>query len=161
MTALHKKLEETRDRDLKTLREKAALLAKKEEAEAALRREVKAAREKVEAAEKALREKDEALRKVEVKLESVKEFFQEMLGRPATPQRSSDPPTLKPRSFDSYRDEPHRLPNLPGRDSTPTQIPGIPQFPKNAQEKEAAERDRQFLKDIGRSLMDPGANWGD
>ena len=60
--------------------------------EAGLHRDVKALREKVEATEKALREKDEALRKREEKMESVKEFFQEMLGRSGIWSLVVDPP---------------------------------------------------------------------
>jgi hypothetical protein len=136
-------------------------LADKDEAETARRREVKALRKKVEEAEIALREKEQEVEGVYLRLGR-------MVAGHTTPQwsldastSSSDIPPRKPSVLNPYPDERYHLPNLPGRvDSTPTQIPGTPQFPKNSAEKEAAERDREFYRSLGKSLNDPGADWG-
>jgi parallel beta-helix repeat protein len=132
LTALPRRVEEL-EREGKALRKK---VADTDEVEA-LRRELKALHEKAEEAERSSTD-----------------------DKP-TPQRSPDAPSPRRYILDSYPYDRYRLPNLPGRvDSTPTQIPGTPQFPKNSAEKEAAERDREFYKSLGKSLNDPGTDWG-
>jgi len=139
-----------RNREMTALRLK---LKDKDEAETARRREVKALREKVEEAEIALREKEQEVEGVYLRLGR-------MVAGHTTPQwsldastSSSDIPPRKPSVLKPYPDERYHLPNLPGRgDSTPTQIPGTPQFPKNAAEKAALEKDQEFYRNLGREL---------
>jgi hypothetical protein len=116
--ALRKKLAEEegeaalRNREMKALREK---LAEKDEAAAGLRREAEALRKKVEAAQKALREKEQ-------ELEAAYRTFRNMVGIPATPQRSSDAPTPSTNDVRSGKFEPDYRPNrdIPGRDPAVT-----------------------------------------
>jgi seryl-tRNA synthetase len=126
--------------EVQALRKK---VAEKDEAEAALRREVKELREKLEHAQKAVREKDE-------EVEEAYRVFRKVVGSSATSLRSSDAPTprrddvstSKERSFAPYPYYP------PGGYPTPM----VEGNPRTLTEKHWAEKQRQDAIDFGKGF---------
>jgi hypothetical protein len=114
--------------------------------------QVQELREMLEEAQKALREKREEAAAYRLVLD------RKVAGH-STPQRSSDAPTsgTDVSSGKPYPDE-RRFPEPGERYSS---IGDIAYWnPKTLEEKEAAERRRERDKEIGKSLYEPGSDWG-